>query len=520
MPPEVLPFDEAARTSAAPIPQAWRKPLVRLALAWAALILLTWRDWAAMADLWWNVSTYNHIVFVPPIVAWLVWLRRFELALLTPTGCWPGLAGLSGALFLWLLGGLAGVNIAGQLGAVVAMLCAVLALLGPRVGAALVFPLGYTLFLVPFGDELVPALQMITAKMTIALTLWSGIPAHIDGVFIDTPVGLFEVAEACSGVQFLVAMAAFAALVAHVCFATWRRRIVFLAVAMALPILANGVRAWGTIYIAQSQGIAFAVGFDHIFYGWVFFALVIALLLAASWRWLDREPDAVPVDAGAIAANATVTRLAALAMPGNVVLAAAAALALAFALWLGGASRVEASLPERLSAPAVAGWSAVPVQQVVAWEPRASGANLRELASYRDASGRTVEVFLAAYAAQDNRRDVTGDGEGALVPDTSWRWLADGPAVSDARSVILMGEGGIRRLAQTSYRTGDLTTTSAPRMKLAVMRDRILLDPQPAMILIVSGEGDDPVELAERLGRFAVAMGDRGEWMDRAAGLR
>ncbi|MFD2578559.1 archaeosortase/exosortase family protein [Novosphingobium colocasiae] len=41
--------------------------------------------------------------------------------------------------------------------------------------------------LIPVGEELVPLLQTVTAKITIALTHFSGIPARIDGVFIDTP---------------------------------------------------------------------------------------------------------------------------------------------------------------------------------------------------------------------------------------------------------------------------------------------------------------------------------------------
>src|SRR5690606_8601613 len=120
---------------------------------------------------------------------------------------------------------------------------AVLGLLGPRVAAAVLFPLAYMLFLVPFGDELIPALQMVTAKLAVALTHASGIPAQVDGIFIDTPVGLFRVAEACSGVKFLVAMIALGTLVAHLCFASSRRRAVFMAAAIMVPVLANGVRA-------------------------------------------------------------------------------------------------------------------------------------------------------------------------------------------------------------------------------------------------------------------------------------
>src|SRR5690606_27259514 len=171
------------------LPSTWRGPLVRLATAWLALVLLTGRDWLAMADKWWNVSTYNHVLFVPPIVGWLVWNRRRELAELTPRAWWPGLMLVAGSLFLWLLGTLAGLNSASQLVAALALRSAVIALLGPRVAAGLVFPLAYMLFLVPFGDELVPTLQMVTADIVIWLTHASGIPAVIEGVFIDTPVG-------------------------------------------------------------------------------------------------------------------------------------------------------------------------------------------------------------------------------------------------------------------------------------------------------------------------------------------
>ena len=98
-------------------------------------------------------------------------------------------------------------------------------------------------------------------------------PAHLEGIFITTPTGYFEVAEACAGVKFLIAMAAFGALVANVCFRSWPRRIAFMAVAMLVPILANGVRAWGTIYIAHRTGSTdFAASFDHVVYGGIFFA--------------------------------------------------------------------------------------------------------------------------------------------------------------------------------------------------------------------------------------------------------
>jgi hypothetical protein len=60
----------------ATIDPQWRAGLVRLAAAWLALIVLFRADWLAMADQWWNSSTYNHVLLVPAIIAWLVGSAR------------------------------------------------------------------------------------------------------------------------------------------------------------------------------------------------------------------------------------------------------------------------------------------------------------------------------------------------------------------------------------------------------------------------------------------------------------
>lgn len=298
---------EVARTlrgaqSLGGIPAAWRMPLVRLALAWAVLMALAAAAWGEMAWQWWNASTYNHILLIPPILVWLVRQRWSDVSQLIPTTWWPGLILLLFGLTTWRVGAAFDINLISQFGAVLMLQSAVTVLLGPRVTVGVLFPLAYMLFLVPFGDEIIPALQGVTAKLTIELTHASGVPASIDGIYIDTPAGLFIVAEACSGVKFLVAMVALGALVAHTCFTSWRCRALFMMAAVVVPVLANGVRAWGTIYIAQSQGLEFAAGFDHIVYGWIFFAVVMAAVIGGAWRFFDRAPDDPLIDVAEIKA--------------------------------------------------------------------------------------------------------------------------------------------------------------------------------------------------------------------------
>ncbi|MXP09227.1 exosortase A [Pseudoblastomonas halimionae] len=498
------------------LPEPWRAPAIRLAAAWLALIVLFLPDWADMADQWWNASTYNHVLFVPFIAGWLVSLRLPQLRKLVPRAWWPGMILVVGAAMVWLLGAFSGLNLARQLGAVALLPASAVALLGPRVALGALFPLAYLMFLVPFGDELVPALQMITAKISIALVHASGVPAVIDGVFIETPVGLFEVAEACSGVKFLVAMVAFSAFVANLFLKSWRRRVVFVAFAIVTSIVANGIRAWGTIYIAQSQGLEFAAGFDHIVYGWVFFAVVLALVLGISWRFFDRAADDPMIDAEAIERLNLGPLERGTARP-LILLATFAAMVLAAHAWASAANAQEADVANTVLLPEVPGWERVAYDPQLVWEPKAEGARHRLMGRYRNADGRTIDVFVAVYAEQTEGAEPGGYGQGALDPSTGWAYNGEGVAVPDARSEMLLGNGTAGRAAATFYRIGETLTGSRTAIKLAAMRDRLLLDPRAVTVLILSPETRDPQAGAETIKDFRVATGPIGPWLDRIA---
>ena len=493
---------------------------MRLAAAWLVLLTVFHADWAAMARQWWDISTYNHVLLIPPIIAWLVWQRRGELVLLAPSCWWPGLLVVAGAAFVWLLGGISGLDLARQAGAVALLAATVPLLLGPQVTAGLLFPLCYMVFLVPFGEELVEVLQTVTAKITVALTHVSGIPARIDGVFIDTPAGLFEVAEACSGVKFLIAMVAFGVLAANVCFVSWRRRAMFMAACLVVPILANGVRAWGTIYAAQFIGVEKAAGFDHIVYGWIFFALVLAAVIGGGWRFFDRPLDAPMIDVTRIEAHPLLTRTAGACIPASGALAGLGVIVAAVMGWAATADRLSAPLAPTIDLPEVSGWHRVDYAPSLWWEPRAGGADHRLLGRYADENGQTVDVFYALYAGQGEGREAGGFGEGALTPSSPWAWQGNGPAFADARSERLLGHGRIERLAVTWYRTGTVTTGSNARLKLAVIADHLLLRARPTAMLIVSAEDGQAHSSHDAIARFLAATGSTGPWMDRVGKLR
>ena len=497
------------------VPESWRKALPALALTWLALIASFAGDWLAMFDQWWNFSTYNHVLLVIPIIGWLAWQRWPQVSTLDPQPWRWGLAALAGALLLWVLGTFAGFNLVRQAGAVAMLPATGLLLMGPRVFAALLFPFAYMGFLVPFGDELVPSLQTITAKMTIALVQLAAIPAEIDGVFIDTPAGLFEVAEACSGVKFLIAMVALGVLVGNVCFKAWPRRIAFLALCIVVPILANGLRAWGTIFAAQYVGAETAGGIDHLIYGWVFFALVIAAVMAIGWRHFDRDPREPMVDIEALRRAPLLDRLERQAIAAPLALALAAVLVTGGVSWARAAEALEARLPQQIFLPDVPGWKRATYQPLAAWEPRAAGAAHRLLGRYEDASGNQVDVFYAVFAAQGEGREAGGFGQGALTPGSTWAWTSAGPTIGGARSDRLLSGGATERFALTWYRTGPVTSGSNMALKIANIEDRLLLRARPTAILIVSAESRPGRDATAALRAFTRTIGDPGPWMDR-----
>jgi exosortase A len=485
----------------------WRRHLVALALACGLIVALFVRDAIDIAAIWWNSSTFNHCLLIVPIIFWLVRQRLPQLKELSPAAWWPGLALVGAGALGWLIGEASGVDLARHLGLFFMLQGAVVACLGKAVARGLAFPLCYALFLVPAGEEIVPLMQTVTARIAAALLALSGVPAHLEGIFITTPTGYFEVAEACAGVKFLIAMAAFGALVANLCYRAWRRRIAFLAVALIIPVFANGVRAWGTIYIAHLTSVDFAAGFDHVVYGFVFFAIVIALILGLGWRFFDRGVDEPWFDPEALQPEPP------RGAPLNLVTAAAIGLAILPLAW---SSAIAAAgirpLPVAARLPEVQGWQWVPSGSGIPWQPHYAGADRVALAHYRDARGRIVDLAIAVYARQSEGHELVGFGQGAAAPEGRWAWTADAAPPPDGRAERIASHG-LERQVVSFYRVGDIVTGSGVKVKLETLKVRLLGGPQRAVAVLVSGESRPAID------DFLAALGPIAPLADRAAGL-
>lgn len=492
---------------------AWRRHGLAFAAALVGLLALFRRDLAELANIWWTSTTYGHCLFVLPVLGWLVWQRRDGLAQVRPVAWAPGLAVVAAGAVGWLLGDAASAAIVRQFGLLIMIWGAVAAILGPNVVRGLAFPLAWAAFLVPFGEEMEGPLQTLTANVSVAMLHLAGLDAQLDGVLIRTSFGFFEVAEACSGAKFVIAMLAFGTLAANVCFVSWRRRAAFMAAAIVVPIVANCIRAFGTMYAAHLTSVETATGLDHIVYGWVFFAVVMAGVLAIGWRWFDRAPDDPVIDPARLQRTWPFTmdvRLAA----GTTLAFAATVAVLAASI----AGRADA-LPLNPALPEVPGWHKAGLSRSAPWAPNYPGADRFLMQRYVDGRGRAVDLAVATYAGQHEGKELIAFGQGAIRENDSWVRIEDLPALDGGSALRMTAPGPVERTVITWYRIGGMTTGSQRTAKLATMAAKFSGGPQAGSAVLLSAEGEQGAARAA-IADFRDALGQPGDLADRLTGAR
>jgi EpsI family protein len=288
-----------------------------------------------------------------------------------------------------------------------------------------------------------------------------------------------------------------------------------MAAAIIIPILANGVRAWGTMYIAHvTESIEFAAGFDHIFYGWIFFAIVIALLMAAGWPFFDRKVSDAWFDPERLAAPTGGTR--------RLVQVAAAAVAIAALppLWSAAIAATGTQAPPRgIALPEVAGWGRVEGNGGKPWQPHFAGADVVRMGRYRNAAGQEVDLAIAVFARQEEGRELVGFGQGAVAPEGAWAWTADAPPPPRGKAERIATQGTLREVV-SFYRVGNILTGSPAAVKLETIKVRLLGGPQRAVAVLVSAPAPaEEVSPRPAIDAFLSSLGPVEPLADRAAGL-
>ncbi|MDR2261801.1 MAG: exosortase A [Azoarcus sp.] len=486
----------------APAPSGLRAVALTLLAVLLWNVAWYWRTAGEIAAIWWRSDTFGHGLVVLPVFAWLVWKRREAIGALRPCpAAWMALPAAAAAT-LWLLGELVSVSGAAHAGFVALLVFCMAGALGWRLARILSFPLVFLFFGLPVGEFLLPALMAMTADFTVASLRFSGIPVYQEGLQFVIPNGSWSVVEACSGIRYLIASLMLGALYAWLNYASLGKRLCFMAVAFAVPLLANGLRAYLIVLLGYLSNNRLATGVDHLIYGWVFFGIVIALMFWIGQRWADperaveraadgREPSPAP---------ARWLRLASLAL-----------VSAAFVLVHDRLDQETPPCAARYELPAPAtGWKARDVTRI-AYRAHYAGWRGAADAVYDAPDGEAVLLQTAFFANQragaemvtweNGLTDREGFSRSGLRPDPP-----AASALGALRSARLTAADGVRYLIWQWYVIGGDIVTRDWEAKLRLAVGRIAGRGDASMVFVLATPDDGAVAEA-RLHQFVAGHG-------------
>lgn len=233
---------------------------------------------------------FSHGYIIPMISAWILWQRRDLIWAQRSQGAWTGwlvvLAGVGLALFCY----------AAKLftPAYVALLVTVTGFAATGLGWAatrlLFVPILFLLLAYPLPDYLFIALstklQLVSSVIGAAVLDALRIPVYLDGNIIDLGTMKLQVAEACSGLRYLLPLLSFGILCAFIYRAPLWAKLVVVAMTVPLTIVLNGLRIALTGLFVHYGNIELAEGFMHLFEGWAIFLLALAILFVTMYGLL------------------------------------------------------------------------------------------------------------------------------------------------------------------------------------------------------------------------------------------
>jgi exosortase A len=518
--PQLLPREEG-RLFAAPTPargvQAHRAKTsnARLRFLAAALMAATlvwivgWHANTAttMVLTWWHSETFAHGLIIYPISAWLVWRKRAELAALPMKPCYWALLPLVAASFIGLLGVVGGVEAARQFGLVATIALAVVVVMGAAIARAIAFPLAFTLLAVPIGEFLLPILMQHTADFTVAALRLTGIPVYREGLYFTVPSGRWSVVEACSGLRYLIASLTLGSLYAYLSYTTLRRRVLFIAASIIVPIVANWLRAYMIVMIGHLSSMRLAVGVDHLIYGWVFFGMVMLLLFWGGSRWRE---DNGTIPEQRLKRHAEFSGSLASPLVGGALAVALVASAGPLYVDFLNANNSRNYPPVMLPA-AVSDWVVAP-SRLPLITPHFLNARSTVEHTY-ERQGRQVHLFIAYYARQDENSELISFHNHLIDPrDRSWRRTSQKRHLNGApRNTVVESRLQSHRdqlLSWHWYWAGGHSTPYPEEVKLRQAIDRLTGRGDDAAVVVLYTDSGDSSEEASRvlLQEFLSAM--------------
>jgi len=246
---------------------------------------------------------YGHGFLVLAISLYIVFRQRHVLSELIPCPSSMALIAVATSSLIWLVATLVDVQTLQSAMLLPLVLSVIWATAGGRVARQLLFPVMFVAFAIPLWSPLLLVLRPITAEVAFWMTRSAGVPALLQDFVVLLPAGSLIIAEACSGLHYLLAAITLGVFYAYLNYQLLWQRIVVVMVAAAAAILANILRVFIVIYLAYTSGMQHPLVVDHLSLGWYLFAgLVFVLLLVdaglhrnAKTPYRDAAPYVQPI---------------------------------------------------------------------------------------------------------------------------------------------------------------------------------------------------------------------------------
>jgi exosortase len=236
---------------------------------------------AAMANDWWTDPAWSQGMLLPPLALYLAWIQRGRTLSGPAAVDLRGLLGVGAACLTFLGGKLTSEFFLMRISFVVLLGGLVWTYWGLARLRALGFPLLLLATMVPLPaivfNSLAAPLQLLASNWAVRIAQVLGISVFRDGNIIQLSGVTLGVAEACSGLSALSALAVGSVVLGYAVCTGWRSRLALMMLSVPLAILVNIVRVTGTAILADYRP-EYALGFYHTFSGWLVFVLGFGLL--------------------------------------------------------------------------------------------------------------------------------------------------------------------------------------------------------------------------------------------------
>jgi len=448
-----------------------RKSAILAFLAVLIVLCVAYRQTIfSIVNVWIHSNTYMHGFLIVPVSIWLIWRNRERLYSTQIARQKYAILPLCIVVIVWLGGKLVDAQIIMHLAFVTLIPLLVWLFFGRNILYELAFPLAYLYFAVPIGASIVPYMQDITAGFTVNALRLTGIPVFWEGHYIYIPTGSFEVAEACSGIRFLIASIALGVLYGYLSYNSLWRRLLFVFLSILIPIIANGIRAYGIIMIAHLSDYKLATGVDHIVYGWIFFSIVLMTMFWAGSYFREDAGLAMKGTTNVVKFSESQNRDQRI----NIVLPMLAILILmagpATGYWeknsKGAAPAYHVTLPAGQN-----GWEG-PFNASISWKPQYGGANQEVVGAYK-LNDKKIDVYLAYYYKQNQGAEMINENNSPYSGD--WHKILDNIESKDDMSMreISIAAEGKRMLLRQWYLVDGQSVASPILAKIYEARSHL-----------------------------------------------